>query len=71
MNPHHQPSAIQTSLPSVLSHVKDRLELGPVEGQDDSRRLHGHRGTGRVLDRVGDQSRSGAAECPAPSCLGR
>jgi hypothetical protein len=37
----------------------------------DFRRLHGHRGTGRFPDRVGDRSRSGAAECLAPNCLGR
>jgi hypothetical protein len=34
MNRQHQSSAIQTSLPSMLPHVKNRLELGPVEGQD-------------------------------------
>jgi len=29
MNPQHQSSAIQTSLPSRIPHVKYRLELGP------------------------------------------
>jgi hypothetical protein len=32
---------------------------------------HGHRGTGRFPDRVGDGSRSGATECLPPSSLRR